>query len=67
MRQLSTRDQNDTEIKLQVTVRSSTMSKAYTAQSAIKGPDKTMYNNSNEKTNGRIYVKKINEKQICNT
>ena len=43
------------------------MSKARAAQSAIKDPEITMYNNSNGKTNGLIYIQKMNEKQICNT
>ena len=55
MRQLSTRDQNDTDIN---NYRPSTMSKAHTSKSAIIGPDMTMGNNSNEKTNGLIYFKK---------
>ena len=50
--------QNDTEInKYRWPYDFLTMSKAHTAQSAIKGPEK------NEKTNGLIYVQKINEKQ----
>ena len=36
----------------QVTVRPSTTSKANTAQLAIKGPEMTMQNNLNKKTNG---------------
>ena len=39
------------------------MGKVHTAKSAFKGTDMTMKNNSNEKTNGLIYVQKINEKQ----
>ena len=55
MRQLSTRDQ--------MTQKLTTIGhiKAHTAQSAINGPEMTMYNNSNEKTNGLIHVQKTNK------
>ena len=66
MRQLSTRDKNNTDIN---NYRSPYGLQQCSALSAIKGPDMTMYNNSNEKTNGVIYIKKkkMNETQICNT
>ena len=49
--------------QLYVTVRPPTMCKTHTASSSIKGPEITNVKNSNEKTNGRIYVQ-INERNI---
>ena len=54
-------------LKQLLTVRPSTMHKVPTAQSAMKDPEMTMSNNSNEKTNGLINIKNMNEKKMCNT
>ena len=63
MRQLSTRDQNDKDIN---TIGHRTAFNNEQSPYHIVSYKRPQYDNVKQ-TNGLIYIKKMNEKQICNT